>query len=114
MDIAAKVPEMMVMVELGVVRALWRTGLQCRCTALAPCADCLDWTIRRLKRRRWQSAAMDLRTRGIVVAVLIVASAVFITWDGVVDGFSVRDWIALACMAIVLLYSLNWIRRPVT
>lgn len=57
---------------------------------------------------------MDLRTRGIVVAVLIVASAVFVIWDGAVDGFSVRDWIALACMAIVLLFSLSWIRRPVT
>lgn len=57
---------------------------------------------------------MELRTRGIATAVLIIASAGFVVWDGVVDGFSVRDWIALACMAIVLLYSLNWIRRPVT
>lgn len=57
---------------------------------------------------------MDQRSRGIVTAVLIVASAVFIVWDGVVDGFSARNWIALACMAIVLFYALSWIRRPVT
>ena len=55
---------------------------------------------------------MDLRARGIVVAVLILGSAVFVVWDGVDDGFSVRDWIALACMAVVVVYALSWISRP--
>ncbi len=55
---------------------------------------------------------MNVRTRGIVVAALILVSAVFVIWGGVDDGFSVRDWIALACMAVVLLYALSWIGRP--
>lgn len=57
---------------------------------------------------------MDMRTRGIVTAVLIVAAAVFVIWDGVANEFSARDGIALACMAVVLVYALSWIRRPVT
>jgi len=44
--------------------------------------------------------------------VLILGSAVFVVWDGVDDGFSVRDWIALASMAVVVVYALSWISRP--
>lgn len=55
---------------------------------------------------------MAQRTRGIITAALIVVSAVFVIWDAIDNGFSARDWIALAGMAIVLVYALSWIRDP--
>ena len=55
---------------------------------------------------------MDLRTRGIVVAILVVVSSVFVVIDAIDNGFTAWNGVTLACSAIVLLYALSWIRRP--